>query len=198
MPSLSHHAAPDTDHARAVRRRPRRPRDDWTASVTPRAYRNRGASAAYGDAQTASWCSRSRRRPRPSPTARSGFWKAACEEVWPSTDASSQRLLGAQDRPTCSTSCPRASTRRQSVALEVAHIWQLRRDVRNDAIDDAAFDNWTFIETLSPSKYEVKAASGLPANIKDRHPTMRWRSTTGSRRGIAKHLRHHQPVASTR
>ena len=79
------------------------------------------------------------------------------------------------------------------LASEVAHIRQLRPDVRIVAIADAAADNWTFLETLSPET-EV-TTSGMPANISERHPTMRW-PPTGSR-GTARFCVT-TPVASTR
>ena len=41
-------------------------------------------------------------------------------------------------------------TLKAQLASEVAHIRQLRPDVRIVAIADAAADNWTFLETLSP------------------------------------------------
>ena len=41
-------------------------------------------------------------------------------------------------------------TLKAQLASEVAHIRQLRPDVRIVAIADGAADNWTFLETLSP------------------------------------------------
>ena len=55
--------------------------------------------------------------------------------------------------PLSSAACRRAArpcTLKAQLASEVAHIRQLRPDVRIVAIADAAADNWTFLETLSP------------------------------------------------
>ena len=77
-------------------------------------------------------------------------------------------------------------TLKAQLASEVAHIRQLRPDVRIVAIADAAADNWTFWRPCRPKPRS--STSGMPANISERHPTMRW-PPTGSR-GTARFLRH--------
>ena len=74
-------------------------------------------------------------------------WREAASARFPSTTARGERLktlyLGRM---------PESGkvTLKAQLASEVAHIRQLRPDVRIVAIADAAADNWTFLETLSP------------------------------------------------
>ena len=86
-------------------------------------------------------------------------------------------------------------TLKAQLASEVAHIRQLRPDVRIVAIADAAADNWTFLETLSPETEVIDFWHEVAA-MGRRHPTMRW-SPTGSR-GTARLAASATPVASTR
>ena len=80
-------------------------------------------------------------------------------------------------------------TLKAQLASEVAHIRQLRPDVRIVAIADAAADNWTFLETLSPeTEVRIDWLACLRTSPNCRHPTMRW-PPTGSR-GTAEVLRH--------
>ena len=123
--------------------------------MTPRAYRTRRFSASVSlDAVTGAAAGR-RGRPRRGLLARGrlrhGFLR----------DARGERLktlyLGRM---------PESGkvTLKAQLASEVAHIRQLRPDVRIVAIADGAADNWTFLETLSRLKPRLSTC-GMPANI---------------------------------
>ena len=156
----------------------------WTASVTPRAYRTRPVSASVSlDGVMVPL------RAGEDGRAEASWREAACGTV-SFHDARGERLktlyLGRM---------PESGkvTLKAQLASEVAHIRQLRPDVRIVAIADAAADNWTFLETLSPETEVIDFC--MPANISERHPTMRW-PPTGSR-GTARFCVT-TPVASTR
>ena len=109
--------------------------------MTPRAYRTRRSAPRCRS--TASWC---RWRAGEDGRAEASWREAACGTV-SFHDARGERLktlyLGRM---------PEGGkvTLKAQLASEVAHIRQLRPDVRIVAIADAAADNWTFLETLSP------------------------------------------------
>ena len=57
-------------------------------------------------------------------------------------------------------------TLKAQLASEVAHIRQLRPDVRIVAIADAAADNWTFLETLKPRSSLLACLRTSPNGIR--------------------------------
>ena len=109
--------------------------------MTPRAYRTRRSAPRCRS--TASWWPL---RAGEDGRAEASWREAACGTV-SFHDARGERLktlyLGRM---------PESGkvTLKAQLASEVAHIRQLRPDVRIVAIADAAADNWTFLETLSP------------------------------------------------